>query len=470
MKWLVSYDEAISVRSRNDKSDTGTIIHRAKEIFIQRLIENDVRISDSSPVTTYAQLEADFETACKELCAGENMESFKRAKELLASTYKMLQSHPTIAIHLAQWIAVEQELVQTCSVCNGEGEYRSVAQDQLTQCEKCHGSGSQLWERPEWPIPIKGAIDGLALTPWLAKDAKENDRVLFLEDSKTGRPKTWDELVNEDIQPALYVLYARTEIVPMLAAQGINVVRIVLGWTYLDDGTAVPMYESDFDHELTIDYIASISNQMLELQEKYNVKRAKELSNKRLIPEQVEVEMIEWFAQYEKPNRYCSWCPRSNICKTFNSLLSYNKVMDLSGEIDWVEFFEEREKYRDLRSVSEKRLDLMNSNVIAFMDQNGLNAISLEKLGKEIVANQQTRKQYQVKSLRLLFGDQFIIDNASITDKAVQAHVDRIATSDPEKAREIEAVLATTYVSVPGPRPVLARATEEAKRTARRKK
>ena len=423
--WATHYDEDRTVNTRNDRTDVGNLVHGALELWRRGQLSGDYLL-DPGYVYSFEFLEHCFDEAAKKYVFAEPLEAYKRGKELLASAFRMTQVHPTIPIQFMQVISVEQELV------NFDGF---------------------AWRVPAWPLPARGAIDEVGVIQ--LPDAPQGEVTLFIEDHKTGRPKTHDQLVNEDIQPALYFYYARKVIVPQLEAQGLTVKRIAGAWNYIADGSAVPLYEQDFDHDVTEAYIANIGAQMVEFEKRYN---------EMLQFAAHDEEIINGFlAKYEKPNPYCSYCPRKGVCQTFSRLLSYNSRLDIVGpNVDWNALWTEYEAYQAVAKNAFDRCDEIKGVIPVYLDQEGLDSIELSD-GREIVANSESRKKYRMDMVREILGDQFILTSATVTDTAIKKHISLLAITDPDRAKSLETLLGGAYMNVPGPRPVRARLIKKPK-------
>lgn len=428
--WATNYDDERKVSTRNDYTDIGNLVHGALEEW---------RNPELAHAQTYEALEACFERAATKYIFAEPLSAYKRAKELLAAAYRMTKVHPTIAVESMQTLGVEQHLVDE----NGDP-----------------------WKMPSWEKPARGMIDHVAIIP--VAFGKSNDVTLLIEDYKTGRPKSHDDLTNDDIQPPLYFLYARDKLVPWLEAQGLNVVRIIGAWTYVADGSAVPLYESDFDHEITEQYVANIQRQQAEFETKYNVMIDDVDNHEREYdpgdPKR-EATINKFLANYEKPNAHCSYCARKGVCQTFQRLLKYESKVDIVGpNIDWDKIAEELTAYQIMEKTAKERIGEIKSVIPVYLDQEGLASIQLSN-GQEIVANPESRKKWNMAAVVTIMGNDFVLANASVTQEAIKREVDLISRTDPEKARAIQANLDGAYATVPGPRPVRTRKIDGARKT-----
>lgn len=414
--WLISYDQELRTSTRNERTDAGVLIHAALEMFRDP--------TNSHDQNSYEQLEACFEEVCRTHIYANSLAVYRRAKGLLSAAYRMGQSHPTVPIHLGQTIAVEQPLVEA--------------------------DGSN-WIEPGWPLPVKGGIDRVSIIPL------RDGYVLFIEDYKTGWAKTQDEVLHDHIQAPLYFLYARRRLVRFLEEQGIKILRIVGAWSFVAHGIGVPIYESDFDHEDTEKYVQNISTQMVALKDLYNKQTFKAESAREV-----------WLKQYEKKNQWCAWCPRRNVCHTYKTMLRYGERIDLTDpNTSWLDIWNERETYSAIAKSAKARADEINDVIKLHIEQEGVDAIVLPEAGIEITAQRNQNKKWRIPELTDLFGQDFILRNADITEAAVKRELDRISKTDPSRARELEAMLPNTYVTVPGARPVRSRRMREEKPKAK---
>jgi hypothetical protein len=425
-KWATNYDDDRNVNSRNQWSDVGNLVHGALELW--RNPENDCE-------KTFEELEKCFDQAATKHIFAEPMRDYARAKELLAAAFRMTQNHPTVPIQLMQTIAVEQQLVV------GEGDD---------------------WEVEGWPQPARGQIDNLGIIP--APKLAANHVIVFIEDYKTGKPKTHEYLTSEDIQAPLYFYWTRDVFVPYLEAQiepttgdNFKVTRIIGSWSYVGDGTAVPLYESDFDHQLTHDYIQNLQSQMIAFTERYNAfmeHLADPTNGFEMTDEQA---VNEWLSNYEKPNSYCGYCPRKNVCQTFQRLLKYESKVDLTGpNVSWDEIYLEYVAYQAIEKNAHSRVQEIKDIIPIYLDQERLESIPLAD-GMELVANPENRKRYLLDKVKDILGTEFILKNATVTDTAIKKQIDLIASGSPETARNLEAQLQGAYISYPYSRPVRAR-------------
>lgn len=452
-KWITSYDEDRNVRSRNDYSDVGSLIHGALERWIDPA---------NGYNGTFEELKQCFDEAAVHYTFAEPIGAFKRAGELLAASYALSKHHPTIPIEMLQTISVEQGLVV--------------------------GENGDDWQMDGWDQPARGQLDRVGIIPALR--GEENEIILFLEDYKTGRPKTHTELVEDDIQPPLYFLYGRDVLVPWIESQiapnGLpyKVVRIVGSWTYIGEGMAVALYEADFDHEITHAYIANLMRQMQAMVKLYNDHvalvtskhaddrdRAGDLLDVKKRFERVEDEIAKWLVKYEKPNSYCSYCPRKNQCQTFTRLLAYDAKIDLTGpDVSWDAIYEEYVSYQAKEKDARQRVEEIKSLIPVYLDQEKLQSIPLAN-GKEFIANSQNRKRYNTSGIAEILGVDFLLKNATVTTKAIEAELNLIAATNPTRARQIEPLIKAETSEFPYSRPVLARNIESAsKRKAQAKK
>lgn len=421
--WVTAYDKNLRVNSRNQWSDMGTILHTSLQLWRN---PNQTTYSND-----YAGLEQAFEAALVEHCYGETFEMHKRAKELLAAAYKMTQSHPTVPIQLAIVIVVEQEF---------------------------------LWQMPGWKLPLKGAMDAISMIP--IPGQPPNEIIILGEDYKSGRPMTHSELVDEKIQPGAYMLYVRDQFVPYIEKQicsdnGLpwSVKRIVFAWDYIQDGTAVAMYESDFDLEAISEYIAGIIEQQLEVVNRWNDFNDKMHDRFSDVPMEAgyDEEVQQFLEQYEKPNSYCAYCPRKGSCKTFSRLLDYNSVIDITApETSWDEIWEDYQRFQAIAKEANNRMDAIKGIVPVYLDQQRLESIPLTN-GLEITATRENRKEYRVNDVRRILGEKFIIESAKITQTAIDRELALIAKTDIERSRLLETELQGAYTNSPGARPVRSR-------------
>jgi len=378
--WLVSYDTDTRYNSRTEKTDAGVLVHGALEIF-------------RDPANGIEQTEAELLKCFKQFCGSrsmaESLDVYKRGLKLCKKVWELDQNHPTLPMHLAQTLGVEHKIVD--------------------------------FKLGDWALPMVGSIDRVAL---VINPKKETECVLVIEDYKTGNAKNFDELVNDDVQPIIYFLYAKHVLQPRIEEQGWTVTKIALVWTFIDAGQAVSMDEEDFqDLDSIVEYIGNIMAQMQSLVAKWNTKG---------------VERTEFLAKYEKQNYHCSWCPRKAECSTFNKLLDLGKTVDLTNpSLSWEEFFKERDRLALAAKEFDERKQAADNIVKIWLQQENKEYIIAG--GREWAAAPVNRTTFPVGAVGEILGMDFIYDAAELTKAAIEQELARLKSVDPvahAKAKE----------------------------------
>lgn len=406
-QWAASYDSDRKVHSRSQYTDAGNLVHAALEKW---------RNPEANLPQTYETLHQCYLDITRELKLTETFGVFKRGLELLKKAYGLSQYHPTIPVHLATTISVETEIAD--------------------------------YQPEGWPLPLKGFIDRLAIVCVDPAQPMVVD-ALVVEDYKTGKAKSWSELTDEDIQPVLYFMWVKDVLVPHLEALDYTVKKIALVWTYINDGVAVPMYEADFDAETAKWWVASISQQMLDFVDAYNAWQAEGK------------DINAFLVQYEKPNKYCSYCPRKNVCQSFQRLLTQELVIDLtSPNTSWDEINAARQKYGAMAKEADLRRKEIDDLIRVHLDQTKDESIIVGDM--ELVANTQERKEHLVRHVADILGSDVVINAASITQDAVNKELARIALTDAERANALREELEARMSRGPGARIVRERKIRKA--------
>ena len=401
--WLLHYDDEDGVKTRNDYADSGILAHEALEIF------HDPR--NNYDIENFDQLAAIFKEVCRKSVFRENLNTYKRAYDVLVSGFRMELNHPAVPHTKRETLSVEQSLTLP---------------------------DNTPWKLPEWPLPMVGYIDRVSL----GKRSPGGSCDLIIQDTKTGRHKSKEEIVVDDVAASIYFLYAREVLVPYLEdTYGVVIGKIIGLWDYIAHDLCIVLDEDDFDHSLTASYVESMMGQMVELKEKYQEADRKTIRR--------------WLVKYEKPNPYCGYCPRKNVCTTFQNLLKHDGIIDLE-KANWTEIWKEREIQSALAKSSKQRLEEINDLVKFHLDYSNHAEIPVPSLGVNITANRQKWKKFHIPGVRALFGDEFVFRNVDISNEVVQAELNKIACTDPKRAKELTAALPTAYTIVSGARPVRA--------------
>lgn len=401
-RWISDYEKDLKVQKRSVQLDRGVIIHSAVEAF-----RNPANNYDQNDYELLVKL---FDEACIEHKYALAIGEYKEAKEILYKAWQMGRVHPNIPIELAQTIAVEQELVDL------EGKHFQMA---------------------DWPLPSKGMIDRVSILP---HKGSQRDIVLLLIDEKTGWPKTHDELVDENIQAPIYFLYARKILVPMLAQQGFNVVKIIGAWQYVAHGSSVTIYEEELNHDDTNAYVINITKQMLAVQEQWNT-----FHENNVEPEEIN----HFLKKFEKINNYCGYCPRRGVCDAYQKMLQYNEEISLVGDVNWNEVWMEREKYRLIAKNADERVKHISQVISTYMQQERLQRIPLMELGKEIKITADTWEKVVLDKVAHLLGIDFVLENADISKSSIEEAIRQLKQTDPERAEYIRKMLPQMITTVP---------------------
>lgn len=427
-RWTLSYDQDRKIRSRNDAADAGVIVHGALEIW---------RNPENGYEPTWENLELCFKRATEELKLVESMEVYKRALDLCRRAFNLSQTHPTIPMRFAKTIGVEQ-----------------VIED---------------YQPEGWPKPLKGFIDHLFIvTP---NPEVPNEVILGVEDYKTGRPKSWSDLTDNDVQPPLYLAWAIDVLKPYVESQGYKVLRVALVWTYVSNGEAVNMYEPDFDLVLVKDYVGNLSRQIISFVDDYNKVESTLLAEIEAngndggdIAEfegELDARINKFLEKYERPNSYCSYCPRKNRCTTFQRLLDQHATIDLTNpDTTMGEIWAQREKMAAIAKEGDRQKKEIDDLIRAYLDQEKLSSIEMDTF--EIHADQQRREEHITAVVAEVLGNEFVLQYGSVTKDAIEKHLDLIATSDPALAEQKRLELSARIKRSPGARIVKTRKLKKA--------
>ncbi len=397
-RYLTQYDPQFKLKKLNEKADVGAIVHAVSEEFY--MPEHGY---DTSSFEVMLQC---FEKVCQEERFAESFAMYKDAKTKCEQMFRMNTFHPVIPIQNKQILNIEQKLI------NADGT---------------------LFQHHTWPLPCMGAIDELSI---IAEINDPKRITLLLIDKKTGWASTKEELVNENIQCALYMLYCRLVLVPILEEQGYTVTNILALWEYIAQGTCVTIEEKEFDHQVTIDYIKNISSQMVATWTEYD-KLSGDEKNKYL-------------DKHEKQNKWCAWCHRKEVCKTFEKMMLYSSQVNLTGDVDWNKIWEEHEKYNVVKKYAEERCKQINSVIRNWMQQEHEERIPLASIGKDIKMTHMQNKDYNNKKLAELLGIDFFVENASLSQTRIEEMLKNLRKTNPTRAQEIEDSLPNTFHLVPG--------------------
>jgi hypothetical protein len=397
-RYLTQYDPQFKMKKVNEKADVGSLVHATSEKFYMPGSEWDT--------TSLEQMLICFEQVCQEERFAESFAMYKFAKELCEKMFRMNTFHPKIPIQNKQILNIEQRLIDV---------------------------DGNLFKHHSWALPCMGAIDELSI---IAEVQDPTRLTLLLIDKKTGWASTKEELVTENIQCALYMLYCRLELVPILEAQGYTVTNILGLWEYIAQGTCVTIEEKEFNHQETIDYIKNISGQMVQTWTEYD---KLEMSEKE-----------KYLKSKEKQNKWCAWCHRKEVCSTFEKMMLYSSQVNLTGDVDWNKIWEEHEKYNTVKKYAEDRCKQINSVIRNWMQQERQERISLDSIGKDIKITHMQNKDYNNKKLAELLGIDFFIENASLTQEKINTLLKTLRLTNPTRAQEIEDSLPNTFHLVPG--------------------
>lgn len=415
----MTYDQDRKIRSRNDAADAGIIVHGALEMW---------RNPENGYEPTWDNLALCFKATAAELKLGESLEVYKKAFDLCKRGYALSLSHPTIPMQFATTIGVEQEI---------EG-----------------------YQPEGWPKPLKGFIDHIFIvTPF---PDKPTEIILGVEDYKTGRPKSWSDLTDSDLQPPLYLAWAKDVLVPYIESQGYKVLRVALVWTYVSNGEAVNMYEPDFDLVLVKDYVGNLSRQIISFVEAYNqvvtdvMAESGPGSVAADITNTIQSRIDQFLTKYEKPNSYCSYCPRKNRCTTFQNLLDVQGAIDLTNPDTTMEqIWAQRERMAAIAKEGDRQKSEIDDLIRAYIDQEHISAIPMNDF--EIHADQQKREEHVTSVVAEVLGNEFVLTYGKLTKDAVEKELDRIALTDRELATQKRIELEAKIKRSPGARIVKTR-------------
>jgi hypothetical protein len=395
-RYLTQYDPQFKMKKVNEKADVGSLVHATSEMFYMPEAGYDT--------SSLPEMLKCFEKVCQEERFAESFAMFKLAKELCEKMFRMNTFHPKIPIQNKQILNIEQKLID---------------------------ADGNLFKHNSWALPCMGAIDELAII----SEIQDPKRItLLLIDKKTGWASTKDELVNENIQCALYMLYCRLVLVPILDTQGYTVTNILGLWEYIAQGTCVTIDEKDFNHQDTIDYIKSISGQMVKTWELYESSKDKN----------------KFLDGVEKQNKWCAWCHRKEVCKTFEKMMLYSSQVNLTGDVDWNKIWEEHEKYSTVKKYAEERCKQISAVIRNWMQQEHQERITLDSIGKDIKITHMQNKDYNNKKLAELLGFEFFVEHASLSQTRIEDMLKTLRKTNPTRAQEIEDSLPSTFHLVPG--------------------
>lgn len=413
-RYLTNYDPRFKLRKKTEQLDAGTLTHATAEMFYNP--------KNGYNTSSLEEMLKCFEQVCQQERFAESFILYKKAKELCEKMFRMNTFHPKIPIQQKQILGIEQELINP----NGN-----------------------VFQHNSWALPCVGAIDELSIIP----EIQNPERItLLLIDKKTGWPSTKEELISENIQCGLYMLYCRTVLVPLFESQGYVVTNILGLWEYVAHGTCVTIEEKEFNHEETIKYVKSISDQMIKTWQEFEVLKTEE-------------EINNYLYRIEKQNQWCRYCHRNEVCQTFEKMMLYSSQANLTGpNIDFDKIWEEHEKYSTVMKYAEDRCKQIKAVIRNWMQQEHCERISLNTIQKDIKMIHMQNKEYNNKKLAELLGVDFFIQNSSLTETKINEMISTLRKTDPIRAKEIEDSLPKTFsITTGGSYPKLVNKEKESK-------
>lgn len=400
-RWVDAYDEATKANDRSAASDAGILVHGAMEIW---------RGDPEAYPATLAGLRLAFESFAATEGLAESFVVYKRGVELLSNAYAMSTAHPILPVAMSTTLGTEVELLD---------------------------ANNETWKPAGVELPMKGSIDRLiALTP----NAAEPKRiVLIAEDYKTGRPKSKEELLEDDVQPAIYFWWLSEVMRPIMESRGYEVLGCGLVWTYIT-GTPVAMYEEDFDLDLVRAYIGGLVSQMVSLAKAYNATESDQRA--------------DFLAKRERVGPGCSWCPRKPSCRNFGRAVVAERTIDLINA-DWSAILGERERLATMARFGEDGRKKIDELICAHIESENLDAITYGE--REAYVSSAIQTSHDMNAVVEILGADFLARAGDITKKAVDAELARIASDDAERSAKMREALESRMSSRNGPRIVRTR-------------
>lgn len=367
-KWAMHYDKPLRITSNSTKTDKGTLVHGALELW-------DRPGSDLS----FADLENSYHNACVTIGLSENFETYCEGRKLLPATYELLTG------------GTNRPLERTVTWSR---EHRIP-----------------FWKPShEFPLAWVGFIDRVQLVT-----NHDGTYTIIIEDYKTGRAKTREELKN-DPQPGMYLAYARHGLVRFFEERGYVIHKVTPIWTYLATSDEVILSEDDYDIPATMAYISNISHQMVAFVQVYN-----SLS---------EEERQAYINEKARTNSFCSWCDYKNSCPKVERAITERKELNIFADgVTLEEILAMREMYVFAKYEGERRQREIDEMLRAYFAQNG--KYSLEVGGKKYQEIAPTSKTYPLKVVAEALGIQFIIQNAKVSGEAIKHGLGTLKVKDP---------------------------------------
>ena len=405
--WAFAYDDDLKINTRSEWTDAGVIVHGALEKW---------RDPKAPCPQTFEELERCYREVCGELQLAESLSVFKRGLDLIRKAFEIDSTNKHVPMNLAQTMCVEFEIKDYYGVPEGQP--------------------------PKWSRPFVGFLDRIAI---IRKPDGSNKIIVIFEDYKTGRVKSWSELIEDDVQPSGYLAYGKDIYVPWLRTQidpvtgkPYDVERIVLLWSYIDHGVSMPIQETDIELEEFVDYIGNVTVQMVNFKEQYenivaDLENAFELDNKELIAT-TQGKLSALMSKFERVNDHCSWCPRKRVCTQFNRQMEQEIVVDLQT-VDMDKFLTDRARYASIAKAAEDARKTMDAQFNAYLDKGGLTEIIAG--GRVWKSNTRKADYHAPTVVASLLGDAFVLNSAKITKEAVEAELGRRAAFDPEGTAKI---------------------------------
>jgi len=393
-QWCQHYDRETAVDTSGTAADRGKLVHRALELW---------REPGSQFPPTLLGLHTAFEQGCLMEKIAEGMEVYQTARALLSQAYKFTVNHPVMPLHRTK----------------------------MWMCEtKIDG-----WRpSPEHPLSILGYIDTIEL---VHDEDDPKSVVLVVGDYKTGKGKSKDELL-DDIQPPIYMAYALYVLKPWLESQGYDVKNVLNVWTYIAEELCVVLTQDDYDLQMTLEYVANISRQMLQTAKAYNEKAPG-------------YERATFLSKIEKLNPLCNWCPVRRVCTQVNRAFETRAMIDLFGPgSDIGEILKERDLYALAIREGEERKKEIDKMLRVYMAQHGLDEI--EANGHVYWEVHNRNKKIDPMALFNLFGTQFFVNHGQISQESVKNALSVLKITQPDKYEEAVKYLEQHTSEEPGAR------------------
>lgn len=377
-QWALNYDQDAKIRTSSVAAERGTLVHAALECW---------RDPSHAHCKTLEALEGCFAHACATAGIGESLEVFTTGKAILAKAFEFIANHPVMPLERTHVWMVEAKI-------------------------------DRWLPSSDHALPILGFIDTIELV-FSATDPKSV--ILVVGDYKTGKSKSKEELL-EDIQPPIYMAYALYVLKPYLESQDFIVTNVLNVWTYIAEGECVILTQDDYDLPVVMEYVASISRQMVAAATEYNSKTGDDRD--------------AWLHRREKLNVFCNWCPVRGSCSQLERAFEQKAMIDMMAPgmtLDVI--LAERDRYALTHRESEERRRDIDRMVRHHMEINGLTQIEAnEKVYYEVVNRD---KVIDPKAIAHVFGVDFFVANGRVTQDAIKNQINVLKITQPDSVQGV---------------------------------